>query len=139
MATYTKCTAAIETLLEGGNAQTDTWKVALTNASAVGKTSFVAGTDDLATGGGYTAGGNAATVASATQSAGVYKLVLNSPATWTASGSGIGPFRYVVLWNVTQGVPVGQWDYGSSITLNGTNGDTFAVTLDGTNGVFQVS
>lgn len=139
MAAYTKCTAGIEPLMEAINAQTDTWKVALSNADPTAKTAFVAGTDDLATGNGYTAGGNAATVSTASQTGGVYKLVLNSPATWTASGAGIGPFRYAVLWDTTQGVPVGFWDYGSSITLNGTNGDTFQVTLDGANGVFTVS
>ena len=136
MAAYTKCTAGVEVMMEAVNAQTDTWKVALTNADPTAKTSFVAGTDDLATGGGYTAGGNAATVASATQTGGVYKLVLNSPTGWTASGS-VGPFRYAVLWDATVAAPVGFWDYGSSITLSA--GDTFAVTLDGVNGVFTVS
>ena len=136
MAAYTKCTAGVEPLMEAINAGSDTWKIALTNASAVAKTSFVAGTDDLATGNGYTAGGNAATVATSAQTGGVYKLVLNSPATWTASGT-IGPFQYAVLWDVTQGVPIGQWDYGSPVTM--ASGDTFTVTLDGTNGVFQVT
>ena len=131
MATYTKCTAGIEPLMEAINAQTDTWKVALTNASPVAKTSFIAGTDDLATAGGYTAGGNAATLVSATQSGGVYSLMLNNPTMWTAAGADIGPFRYAVLVDASQNVPVGFWDYGSSITLNGTNGDTFAVTLAG--------
>ena len=139
MAAYTKCTAGIEALMEAINAQTDTWKISLTNSDPVAKTSFVAGTDDLATGNGYTAGGNAATVVSATHSAGVYKLVLNSPAIWTASGAGIDPFRYAVLVDATQNVPVGYWDYGSSITLNGANADTFQANLDGTNGVFTVS
>lgn len=139
MAAFTKCTAGVEPLLEAINAQTDAWKIALSNADPTAKTSFVAGTDDLATGNGYTAGGNAATLVSAAQTAGVYKLILNNPATWTASGAGIGPFRYAVLVDSTQSVPVGFWDYGSSITLNGTNGDTFAVSLDGTNGVVQVS
>lgn len=138
MAAYVKCTAGIEPLMEAINAQTDAWKIALTNSDPVAKTSFVAGTDDLATGNGYTAGGNAATLVSASQTGGVYKLVLNSPATWTASGAGIGPFRYAVLVDSTQNAPIGYWDYGSSITLNGTNGDTFAVTLDGANGVFTV-
>lgn len=139
MAAYVKIAAGIEPMMEAINAQTDAWKVALTNADPTAKTSFTAGTDDLATVGGYTAGGNASTLVSASQSAGVYKLVLNSPATWTASGAGIGPFRYAVLWDATTSAPVGFWDYGSSITLNGTNGDTFAVTLDAVNGVFSVS
>lgn len=139
MAAYTKITAGIEPMMEAINAGTDTWKVALSNTDPTALTSFTPGTNDLATGGGYTAGGNTASVSSATQSAGTYKLVLSSPATWTASGANIGPFRYVILWDSTQSVPVGFWDYGSSITLNAANGDTFAVTLDGTNGVFTVA
>jgi len=139
MATYVKCTAGIEPLLEAINAQTDSWKVALSNSDPVAKTSFIAGTDDLATGNGYTAGGSAAALVSASQTAGVYKLVLSSPAQWVASGAGIGPFRYAVLWDSTQGAPIGYWDYGSAITLSGANGDKFDVTLDGSNGVFTVS
>lgn len=131
MATYTKITAGIEPLMEAINAQTDTWKIALTNTDPTALTSFVAGTNDLATGNGYTAGGNACSVSSASQSAGTYTLVLGNPATWTASGGNIGPFRYAVLWDTTQAVPVGFWDYGSSITLNGTNGDTFQFTFSG--------
>jgi len=138
MATYTKYTNAIEPMLEAVNAQTDTWKVALASTVNAADTSFVTGTTDLATGGGYTAGGNAATLVSASATAGTYKLVLNSPSAWTASGGGFS-FRYVILWDATQNVPVGYWDYGSTVTMNGTNGDTFTVTLDGTNGVFQVS
>lgn len=136
MVAYTKCTAAVEPLLEAINCGTDTWKVALSNSSAVGKTSFTPGTDDLATNAfGYTQGGNACAVSSSTQVAGTYKLVLSSPASWSATGTW-STFQYAILWNVTQGVPVGQWDYGSGITMS--NGDAFTVTLDGTNGVFQV-
>lgn len=95
MAAYNKYTAAIESFLEGSNAGTDTWKIALAATVNPADTAFTPGTTDLATGNGYTAGGNAATVASSAQSAGTYKLVLNSPATWTA----IGPlsFRYAIL------------------------------------------
>ena len=131
MATYTKCTAGVEPLLEAINAGSDAWKIALSNADPTAKTAFVAGTDDLATGNGYTAGGNACTTSSATQSAGTYSLTLANPATWTASGAGIGPFRYAVLVDSTTNVPVGFWDYGSSITLSGANGDTFAFSFSG--------
>lgn len=131
MAAYTKITAGIEPMMEAIQAQTDTWKIALSNADPTAKTTFVAGTDDLATGNGYTAGGNACSVTSSSQTGGVYTLVLGNPATWTASGAGIGPFRYAILWDSSQSVPVGFWDYGSSITLNGTNGDTFAISLSG--------
>lgn len=134
-ASYAKYTSGVEFLVEGINAGSDAWKVALSNTVNVADTTFTPGTTDLATGNGYTAGGNAATTSSSTQSAGTYKLVLNSPTTWTASGS-VGPFRYAILWDSTTSQPVAYWDYGSSITL--TSGDTFTVTLDGTNGVFTV-
>lgn len=134
-ASYAKYTSGVEFLVEGINAGSDAWKVALSNTVNVADTTFTPGTTDLATGNGYTAGGNAATTSSSTQTAGTYKLVLNSPTTWTASGS-VGPFRYAILWDSTTSQPVAYWDYGSSITL--TSGDTFTVTLDGTNGVFTV-
>jgi hypothetical protein len=127
-ATYTKCTAAIEPLLEGINVGSDTWKVALSNASAVAKTSFVAGTDDLATGNGYTAGGNSCSITTAAQSAGTYTFTLGNPAVWTASGA-VGPFQYAVLWDTTTGTPVAQWDYGAPVTL--ASGDTFTFTFSG--------
>lgn len=134
-ASYAKYTSGVEFLVEGINAGSDAWKVALSNTVNAADTTFTPGTTDLATGNGYTAGGNAATTSSSTQTAGTYKLVLNSPATWTATGS-VGPFRYAILWDSTTSQPVAYWDYGSSITL--TSGDTFTVTLDGTNGVFTV-
>ena len=133
-ASYTKCTAAIEPLLENINVGSDTWKVALTNASAVAKTSFVAGTDDLATLNGYTAGGNSCTVTTASQTAGTYTFTLGNPAVWTATGS-VGPFQYAVLWDTTTSTPVAQWDYGAPVTL--TNGDTFTFTFSGS--VFTAS
>ena len=138
MATYNKYTAAVEPLLEGINAGSDAWKIALASTVDAADTTFVAGTTDLATGGGYTQGGETATVSSATQTSGTYKLILNSPSVWTATGAGFS-FRYVILYDSTTSTPVGYWDYGSTVTMNGANGDTFTVTLDATNGVFQVS
>jgi hypothetical protein len=135
-ASYVKYTAAIEPLLENINSGTDTWKVALAATVNIADTTFTAGTTDLATAGGYTAGGNTATVASATQTSGTYKLVLNSPATWTATGSGF-TFRYAILWDSTTSTPVAYWDYGSSQAV--ASGETVTVTLDGTNGVFQAT
>ena len=127
-ASYTKITAAIEPLLENINVGSDSWKVALSNASAVAKTTFVAGTDDLATANGYTAGGNACTVTTAAQTAGTYTFTLGNPAAWTASGA-VGPFRYAILWDTTTSTPVAEFDYGSSISL--ASGDTFTFTWSG--------
>lgn len=138
MAAYTKYTAAVESLVEGSNSGTDVWKVALALTTNIADTTFVAGTTDLVTGAGYTQGGNACTTTTSAQAAGTYKLVLGNPATWTASGAGF-TFRYAVLYNSTTGIPFGFWDYGSNVVMNGTNADTFTVTLDAVNGVFSVA
>jgi hypothetical protein len=135
-ASYVKYTAAIEPLLEGINAGTDSWKIALALTVNVADTTFTAGTTDLATAGGYTAGGNAASITSAAQTAGTYKLVLASPSVWTGTGAGF-TFRYAILWDATTNTPVAYWDYGSNVTV--ASGDTVTVTLDATNGVFQAT
>jgi hypothetical protein len=137
MAAYTKNAGGIEPLLEGMNAGTDQWAFALTN-TAPASISFTAGTTDLATSGGYTAGGANVTTTTSAESAGTFKLVLAAPATWTASGGGF-TFRYVLLVNKTTNQIPGYWDNGSSIVMNGTNADTFTFTPDGTNGVFTVA
>jgi hypothetical protein len=132
MASYNKFTPAIEPLLEGINAGSDAWVIKL--ATAVNQS---AGTiTEVASGNGYTTGGNAATTASATQTGGTYKLVLNSPTAWTATGAGFS-FQYAVLVDSTTSTNVGYWDYGSSQAV--AAGETVTVTLDGTNGVFQAT
>lgn len=136
MAAYQKYTAAIEQLLEGGNAGTVQWGIALSNTLNLADTSFVAGTTDLATGGGYTQGGVNVATTSSSQTAGTFKLVLVDPAVWTAAGGGF-TFRYAILVDKTNNIPVGAWDYGSSQVV--AVGETVTVDLDGTNGVFQAS
>lgn len=135
-ATYNKYTAAIEPMLEGMNVATDTWHIALSNTINAADTTFVSGTTDLPTAGGYTAGGATVSVTSASQAAGVFKLVLASPPAWTATGAGF-TFRYAIMWNATTNTPVAYWDYGASQVV--ATGDTVTVTLDAANGVFQAS
>jgi hypothetical protein len=135
-ATYNKYTAAIEPMLEGMNAGSDAWYVALASTVNAADTTFTSGTTDLATGGGYTAGGKPVSTTSAAQTAGTYKLVLASPAVWTATGAGF-TFRYAILWDSTTSTPVAYWDYGSSQAV--AAGETVTVTLDATNGVFQAT
>ena len=135
-ATYAKYTNAIEPMLEGDNAGTAAWKVALALTVNSADVTFVAGTTDLATAAGYTAGGNAASTTSAAMSSGAYKLVLASPTVWTATGAGF-TFRYAILWNSTSSVPVAYWDYGSSQVVAAA--ETVTVTLDATGGVFTAS
>ena len=136
IATYTKYPAAIEPLMEGINSGSDAWYVALAATVNPADTTFVSGTTDLPTGNGYTAGGNPATTASATQTAGVYKLVLNSPAAWTATGVGF-TFRYAILWDSTTSTPVAYWDYGSSQFVD--VGEVVTVVLDSVNGTFTAT
>lgn len=137
MAAYNKIAGALPFLEGVINAGSDQWAFALTNTLPSG-TTFTAGTSDLATGGGYTQGGANVTTTSATESGGTFKLILAAPATWTATGGGF-TFRYVTLVNKTNNIQVGYWDNGSSIVMNGTNGDTFAFTPDAANGVFSLT
>lgn len=131
-ATYNKFQPAIENLFENINSGSDTWVIKL--ATAV---NAAAGTiTEVASGGGYTTGGNSTTITSATQSGGTYKLVLTSPAVWTGSGAGF-TFQYAVLVDTTTSTNVGYWDYGSSQAVAAS--ETVTVTLDATNGVFQAS
>lgn len=140
MATYNKFQSFVEALAEGvHNLGSDTLKVYLSNATPdAAADALKADLAEITPGNGYTAGGNAASVTSSSQTAGVYKLVLADPATWTAAGGSIGPFRYAVLYNDTAANDplIAWWDYGTSITLGA--GDTFAVDFDPTTGVLTI-
>lgn len=136
-ASYTKIPAANEDLVEGVNAGTDQWAIALTNTIPASKT-FVSGTTDLATSGGYTAGGNNVSTTSAGMNGSDFVLVLADPATWTATGGGF-TFRYALLVNKTVNVIPGYWDYGSSQVV--AAGEQVIVDLDqtATTGVFKLT
>lgn len=138
MASFNKYQKGVEALVEVINAGTDVWKVALTNRTPVVATdASLADVVEIAAANGYTAGGNVATTASSIQAGGTYKLVLNSPSAWTATGGSIGPFQYAVLYDATTDNLIGYWDYGSSVSL--AVGESFTVVLDGTSGVFTVA
>jgi len=140
MASFNKFNAFVENLAEAKfNLQTDTLKVLLTNTAPVATNSVKADLTEITAENGYTAGGNTATVTSSAQTSGTYKLVLGDPATWTAAGGTIGPFRYAVLYSDTAAnyELIGWWDYGSSITL--AAGESFAVDFDATTGVLTVA
>ena len=140
MAAFNKFDAFVEALAEKvHNLGTDTLKVYLTNDTPSGSGDAVkADLAEISAGNGYTAGGNTATQTSSSQTAGLYKLVLADPTSWTASGGNIGPFRYAVLYNSTtaSGNLIGWWDYGTSITL--AAGDTFTVDFDPSTGVLTL-
>lgn len=138
MAAFNKYQKGTEALVEGINAGSDVWKVALSNRTpVVASDATLADAVEISAGNGYTAGGNAATTVSSSQSGGTYKLVLNSPSAWTATGGSIGPFEYAILYDATTDNLLGYWDYGSAVTLS--DGESFTVVLDGTSGVFTVA
>ena len=142
VASYVKVTSANEDLLEAINSGTDQWAIALTN-TVPGSKVFTSGTTDLATSGGYTAGGTNVTTTTSGMNASDFVLVLADPTVWTASGGGF-TFRYALLVNKTvlqgaQGTVVAYWDYGSSQVVAAA--DTVTVDLDqtATVGVFKVT
>lgn len=120
------------------NLNSDTLKIMLTNTAPVASNTVKSNLAEIAGGNGYTAGGAVASFVSGNDASGTYKLIL-SPVSWTASGGSIGPFEWAVLYNSTaaSGNLIGWWDYGTSVTL--TNGNTFTVSLDQTNGVFTLT
>lgn len=141
VASYTKVTSANEDLAEGINSGSDQWAIALSSAAPASKV-FTAGTTDLATGGGYTAGGTNVTTSSSAMNGTDFVLVLADPSVWTGTGGGF-TFRYALLVNktVTQGAGgtvVGYWDYGSAQAV--AAGETVTVDLDqtATVGVFKI-
>lgn len=142
MAAFNKLNAFAAYMPNGAvNLGADTVKFLLTNTAPTSSNAVYGdiSANELANGNGYTTGGATASLTSSTQTAGTYKYIasLASP-TWTATGS-MGPFRYVAAYDSSAStkVLIGWWDYGSSLTLSATN--TFTVTLDATNGVFQLA
>lgn len=121
------------------NLGADTIKVALTNVAPVVTNTVLADITQISSGTGYTTGGNAAAVSTSAHTLGVYKLVLSSPSAWTGSGAGMGPFRYVVVYNdtATNDELIAFGDYGSNITL--ASGVTFTATFDGSTGILTIT
>jgi len=141
MATFNKYLLFVDEIAAGGhNLKTAVLKCALTNTAPTLATDTVWNLTVApapVAANNYTAGGNTLVTASATTSAGVFKLVLNDTV-FTATAGGIGPFRYAIIYNssATNKV-VGSYDYGSSITLADT--ETFTVDFDPTNGVLTLT
>lgn len=139
MAIYNKFNSFVEALAEGvHDFSSDTLKVALSNTAPSASNTVFANITEISAGNGYTAGGTQATLSSSSQTAGVYKLVLND-VVFTASGGSIGPFRYVVLYNDTAANDelIGWFDYSISITLLAN--ETFTVDFDATGGALTIT
>lgn len=140
MATFNKFNSFVEAVAEKvHNLGTDTLKVMLSNTLPVNTNAIKTDITEIAAGNGYTAGGNTATQSSSAQTGGTYKLVLNDPAAFTATGGSIATFRYAVLYNdtATNKELIGWWDYGSAVSL--AVGDSFTVDFDPTTGVLTLA
>ena len=139
MASYSKFNKFTHHLLDGAHDfDAHVFKIMLTNTTPIDTNTIKANITEISAGNGYTAGGTAS--AMTTASSGATAVLTATDVTFTASGGSIGPFRYAVLYNDTQTAPakplIAWWDYGASITLATT--ETFTVDFDGTNGIFTV-
>ena len=139
MASFNKFNAFVADLANKvHNLGADTLKIMLTDTAPAATNTIKSNITEIAAGNGYAAGGTAVTITASSQASGTYKLVGNS-VTYTASGGSIAQFRYAVLYNSTpaNGNLIGFWDYGSEVNV--TNGNSFQVQLDQTNGILQLS
>ena len=139
MASYNKFNSFVsDVATKVHNLNSDALKVMLTNTAPVATNTVKSNITEISAANGYVAGGQTATFVSGNNASGTYRLILQ-PVQWTASGGSIGPFEYAVLYNSTavSGNLIGWWDYGTAVTL--TNGNTFTVSLDQTNGVLTLS
>jgi len=140
--TYNKFNSFVSELgLMGHQLNTDTHKVALTNAAPVATNTIFANITDLTAGNGYTAGGSGATN-SYSASGGIGTLTA-SQIVWTGGASAMATFRYAVYYNSnTHNVVaplIGWWDYGSGITLNPGETATFKPNSSSSGTVFTIA
>lgn len=137
MASYNKLNPFVENLAKKVfNLGSDTLKVALSNSAPLATYNQLSQVTQISNGNGYTTGGTAASITSAVQTSGLFKLILGN-VVFTATGA-VGPFQYAILYDDTAGNDelIGWWDYGSAVTL--ANGDTFTVSFDASNGVLTI-
>jgi hypothetical protein len=138
MATFNKFNQFVSDVAQKvHNLNSDALKIMLTDTAPAASNTVKSNIGEIAAGNGYTAGGGTAAFVSGNDTSGVYRLILSQVA-WTASGGAIAQFRYAVLYNssAASGNLIGWWDYGAEVNL--TNGNTFTVALDQTNGVLTL-
>jgi len=116
------------------NFASDSLRIALTNVTPLVTNSVLTDITEIA----YTnMSSRVLTVASSSQTAGVYKLVIND-LTLTSTGGATGPFRFVVIFNDTAANKelIGFSDYGSALTIN--DGESLIVDFDAANGLLTI-
>jgi hypothetical protein len=137
MATFNKFQSFIEYAVEGANLGTDQFTVALCAAAnaPVATNSVLADLTQIS----YTnCSARNITTSSSAQTTGTYKLTL-ADLTLTASGGDVAAFRYVVVYDDTvANKPLVAWyDYGAAVTI--TNGNSFLIDFDGSNGFLTIA
>ena len=126
MATFNKFNAFVQSVGDGLlNLNTDSLKVYLTNTLPVATNTVYNTPADLATSGGYTAGGAVIGSTAYSQTSGTASLT-GSDVVFTAT-TGFGPFQYAVIYDNTAASKnlIGWFDYGSAVTLGAL--ETFTV------------
>lgn len=137
MATFTKFSDFAEQLGLGNHIfDSDPIYIFLTNELPLITDTTRADIADLATGGGYTAGGASITPLWDESPAGTGRL-RGTDIVWTGTGSGFGPFRYAVMYNQRGGLAgtnklIGWWAYSESRSTY--SGETFTVDFGSTVG-----
>lgn len=130
-----------EAIAEAVNLGTDTLKLMATNvahsASAVNKTDVT----ELSVENGYS-GPVAVTVSSSSTTGSTYKLVLNSPAAWTLTGS--ITLRGLVLYSDTPASKplLCRWNLatdGSAVTLTPPTANSLGIQFDASTGVLTIA
>lgn len=134
---YYKFDQFVEDLIKGiHDFDADTYKVALSNTlPTAGATYAAIAATEIAAGNGYTAGGNALTLTSVEQTAGVLNAIFQD-STFTATGA-FAQFRYAYVYNVTKSALVCWFDYGAAIDM--ANLESFVVDLNQVTGMFTVT
>lgn len=119
------------------NLGSHTLKLMLTNTAPVATNTVKGDITQITAGGGYVADGLTLTVASSSQSGGLYKCIINDY-TLTATGS-IGPWRYAVIYNSSSGSePLICWyDYEEAITI--ASSEVFLFDFDGAAGAIPIA
>jgi hypothetical protein len=139
MVAFNKFRPFVENLAEG-NIDMDghVIKLALSNASPVNTNTVIGDITQIANGNGYTTGGITLTLTSSAQSAGTYSAKFADVTdAWVAGPSAMATFRYLIVYDSTNGNLIGWWDAGVAITLN--LGDSINLDLDDTNGIFTIA
>jgi hypothetical protein len=139
MAAFNKFNSFIENLAEGINCATDTFKVAfVANANTPLASNTVLANLTQAT---TNADSVTLTVASSEQTSGTYKLLFTDKVI-TATAGGIGPFRYVVIYDDTPTSPadplVGWYDYTGTAT-DITMAPNETLTIDWTDNTINIA